>query len=220
MRVSFGLGRRAVRVISNSKVGLAMHSLKALAIGCAIESRPRPARDGEYGEQDVRDEHRSLECVFAAGIRENRSREAVARLESRLNKVSNRRQAIAALQTLDKFRLALLRDALNLNGNNISGNFAFVNSGEMDWVDPVIAARMTHDLGNGRSITAMGNVGGFDTASDFSWRVLLTYDIDGKFLGFDTTPPSATRRSACSRRAPAMATAASTWWCCTAPSPS
>jgi hypothetical protein len=90
----------------------------------------------------------------------------------------------------------------------------------MGWVDPVIAAGMTHDLGNGRSITAMGNVGGFDTASDFGWRVLLTYDIDGKFLGFDTTPSSAARRSApCSRRAPAMATAASTW-CCTAPSPS
>jgi len=50
------LDRGAARfeVISNSKVALAMHSLKALAIGCAIESRLRPTRDGEYGEQDVR----------------------------------------------------------------------------------------------------------------------------------------------------------------------
>ena len=111
----------------------------------------------------------------------------VARLENRLEKVGNRGQAVAALQALDKFRLALLRDALNLDNKDISGNFAFVNSGEMDWVDPVIALRAKHDFGNGRSITAMGDVGGFDTASDFSWQVLLTYDIDGKFLGFDTT---------------------------------
>lgn len=94
---------------------------------------------------------------------------------------------ISALNALDKFRLALLQDALNLNGKDISGNFAFVNSGEMDWVDPVVAVRMTHAFGNGRSVTAMGDVGGFNTDSDFSWQVLLTYDMDGKFLGFDTT---------------------------------
>jgi hypothetical protein len=193
----------------------------AQGLGNQLRHRVTAAtRDGEYVEQNVRDEHRSLECVFAVGIRENRSREAVAVSRTGSTRSAIGVHAIAALQTLDKFRLALLRDALNLNGNNISGNFVFVNSGEMGWVDPVIAAGMTHDLGNGRSITAMGNVGGFDTASDFSWRVLLTYDIDGKFLGFDTTPSSATGRSApCSRRAPAMATAASTW-CCMAPSPS
>jgi hypothetical protein len=125
--------------------------------------------------------------VFAVGIRENRSREAVAVSRTGSTRSAIGVHAIAALQTLDKFRLALLRDALNLNGKDISGNFAFVDSGEMDWVDPVIALRAKHDFGNGRSITAMGDVGGFDTASDFSWQVLLTYDIDGKLFGFDTT---------------------------------
>lgn len=111
----------------------------------------------------------------------------VTRLENRLQRAGRRGKVISALNALDKFRLALLQDALNLNGKDISGNFAFVNSGEMDWVDPVVAVRMTHAFGNGRSVTAMGDVGGFNADSDFSWQVLLTYDMDGKFLGFDTT---------------------------------
>ena len=135
-------------------------------------------------------------------------------------RVGKRGQSDRALQALDKFRLALLQDALNLNGKDISGNFAFVNTGEMDWVDPVIAVRMTHGFGNGRSITAMGDVGGFNTDRDFSWQVLLTYDWTANSSVSIRRPPSATRRSgSCSRKPPAMARAASTS-CCTAPSPS
>jgi len=66
----------------------------------------------------------------------------VARLQKRLNKVGNRGQKIAALNALDRFRVALLNDALNLDNKDISGNFASIKSGNMDWVDPVIAMRM------------------------------------------------------------------------------
>lgn len=68
-----------------------------------------------------------------------------------------------------------------------SRNLAFANSGVMEWVDPLIAMRTKHAFGNGQSLTALGDVGGFDTDSDFSWQVVITYDMDGTFLGFDTT---------------------------------
>lgn len=68
-----------------------------------------------------------------------------------------------------------------------SRDLAFANTGVMEWVDPLIAMRTTHAFGDGQSFTAMGDVGGFNTDSDFSWQVVLTYDRDGTFLGFDTT---------------------------------
>ena len=57
----------------------------------------------------------------------------------------------------------------------------------MEWVDPLIAMRTIHAFGDGQSFTAMGDVGGFDAGSDFSWQAIVTYDWDGTFLGFDTT---------------------------------
>ena len=111
----------------------------------------------------------------------------VARLAGRLNRVGNRGQKIAALQAFDRFRLALLNDALNLNSKDISGNFVSVDSGNMDWVDPVIAMRMTHSFGKGRSITAMGDFGGFNVHDGLSSQAMLTYDCDGTLFGFQST---------------------------------
>ena len=48
----------------------------------------------------------------------------VARLEKKLKSVDNRAEAIAALEAFDKFRAALLRNAVNLDGKDIQGNFA------------------------------------------------------------------------------------------------
>jgi hypothetical protein len=110
----------------------------------------------------------------------------LASLENRLNRVDKRGEAIAAIEALEKFRLALLERALALDGKEFNDNFAFVNTGNMDWVDGVIALRLTHALGNGKSVTAMGDVGGFQS-DDFSWQVILTYDWDGTLFGYDTT---------------------------------
>jgi len=65
-------------------------------------------------------------------------------------------------------------------------HLAFARTGLVQWVDPTVAGRVKHELGNGQSVTAMGDVGGFDN-NDFSWQTIVTYDWDGKFLGFDTT---------------------------------
>lgn len=65
-------------------------------------------------------------------------------------------------------------------------HLAFARTGLVQWVDPTVAGRVKHEFGNGQSLTAMGDVGGFDN-NDFSWQTIVTYDWDGKFLGFDTT---------------------------------
>lgn len=111
----------------------------------------------------------------------------VARLENRLKNVDNRGEAIAALEALDKFRLALLKKALNLGSNQFNDKLAFVNSGNINWVDPVIALRMTHNFGKGKSITAMGDFGGFNVEDGLSWQVVLTYDYEGTLFGYETT---------------------------------
>ncbi|MGH6734994.1 MAG: hypothetical protein ACRECX_02785 [Methyloceanibacter sp.] len=110
----------------------------------------------------------------------------VARLENRLKRVDRRGEVIGALEELEKLRVAFLKARIALADKDFSGNFAFANSGLIEWVDPVVAMRMTHEIGNGRSFTAMGDVGGFQ-ADDFSWQVVLTFDCDGKLFGYDTT---------------------------------
>jgi hypothetical protein len=111
----------------------------------------------------------------------------VARLEKKLKSVDNRGEAIAALEAFDKFRAALLQNAINLDGRDIRGDFAFVETGNMEWIDPVVALRMTHELGNGRSVTALGDFGGFNVDDGLSWQAVLAYNYDGTLFGFDTT---------------------------------
>lgn len=46
------------------------------------------------------------------------------------------------------------------------------------WVDPVVGARASADLGSGWSTTLMGDIGGFGAGSDFSWQALGTVNYD------------------------------------------
>ncbi len=110
----------------------------------------------------------------------------VRRLEKRLKKVDERGRALSALDAIDDLRLGLLQAELNLADGDIRGDFATVSSGNMDYIDPVIGVRLNHDLGNGRSITAMGDFGGFNIDDGLSWQALLTYDCEGTLFGFDT----------------------------------
>lgn len=112
---------------------------------------------------------------------------AIARLERRLKKVDARGDAIAALRALEKLELELLQAALNLDNKEFNGEFAFIGTDNMDWVDPVIALRLVHDLGNGRSITAMGDFGGFNINEGLSWQAVLTFDCEGTLFGYQTT---------------------------------
>jgi len=119
---------------------------------------------------------------------EDKGRERrVAQLEKRLERVDDRGEALAALQAVERLRLELLRVALRLDGDEFNDQFAFINSGTMDWVDPTIAMRFQHHLGNGHSITATGDFGGFNIDDGMSSQMQLTYDIDGELWGFQTT---------------------------------
>jgi hypothetical protein len=109
-----------------------------------------------------------------------------ARLKNRLNKVGKRSQVVGALEKLEQFRIKLLQSIIGLDGATVSRDFVTANSGVLEWVDPVIATRMTHELGNGQSFTAMGDVGGFQS-DDLSWQVVLTFDCEGTLFGFETT---------------------------------
>ena len=112
---------------------------------------------------------------------------AVARLERQLNRVDKRGGAIAALEALERLQLELLQTALNLNGKEFNNQFALLNSGNMDWVNPVIALRMRHEFSKGHSITAMGDFGGFNVEDGLSSQAVLTYDCEGTLFGFETT---------------------------------
>lgn len=119
---------------------------------------------------------------------EDKGREkAVKRLERQLKRVDRRGDATAALEALERLELELLQAALSLNGAEFNDQFAFINTGNMGWVDPVIALRLKHDFGNGRSISAMGDFGGFNVDDGLSWQAVLMYDCEGTLLGFETT---------------------------------
>lgn len=118
---------------------------------------------------------------------DKRHERRVKRLENRLKRVDDRGEAIAALEAVEALRLELLRAALRVNGNEFNDQFAFVDGGSLDWVDPTIAVRFQHHFGSGHSITATGDFGGFNIDDSLSSQMQLTYNIDGTLWGFQTT---------------------------------
>lgn len=70
--------------------------------------------------------------------------------------------------------------AIDLSGIGFqrSGSRAFSRSGTLDWVDPVVGARIRHRTASGATLTLTGDVGGFGAGSDFSWQAVGTYGWD------------------------------------------
>lgn len=60
----------------------------------------------------------------------------------------------------------------------LSGSFAIARSGTVDWVDPVVGARLRHRFAPGHELTVRGDVGGFGAGSQFSWNALAAYNWD------------------------------------------
>jgi hypothetical protein len=70
---------------------------------------------------------------------------------------------------------------------------AAARSGQVDWVDPIVGARLGYGVAPGQSVLLRGDIGGFGVGSEFSWQVLATYNakicdlngyaIDG-FVGY------------------------------------
>lgn len=110
----------------------------------------------------------------------------VARLERRLARVDDRGEALAALEAVERLRFELLRAELRLSDSEFNEQFAIIGTGNVDWVDPTIAMRLQHHFGNGHSVTATGDFGGFNIDDNLSSQMQLTYDIDGMIWGFQT----------------------------------
>ena len=59
-----------------------------------------------------------------------------------------------------------------------SRRVAIARSGDLEWVDPVVGARIGHQIAPGRQLTLLGDVGGFGAGSEFSWQAVATYGFD------------------------------------------
>jgi hypothetical protein len=51
-------------------------------------------------------------------------------------------------------------------------------SGNVSWVDPVVGARLRHQIAPGWNLVVSGDVGGFDVGSKFSWQAIGALDFD------------------------------------------
>ena len=60
----------------------------------------------------------------------------------------------------------------------MTGKRAIARSGSVDWVDPVVGARLRHRLAPGQEFIVRGDVGGFDAGSQFSWNAVAAYSWD------------------------------------------
>jgi hypothetical protein len=59
-----------------------------------------------------------------------------------------------------------------------SGSLAVARSGTINWVDPFVGLRVRHQLTPGHELQFLGDVGGFDAGSDFSWQLFGGYSFD------------------------------------------
>jgi len=62
---------------------------------------------------------------------------------------------------------------LNLNAGLLPAASVSRSAG---WADPLLAGRYQRDLGNGFSLTAYGDVGGFGVGAHVDWQVIGTVD--------------------------------------------
>jgi hypothetical protein len=71
-----------------------------------------------------------------------------------------------------------LSHAVNVGDLSFSGGRAFARGGEVDWVDPIIGARLRSQFAPGQQVLLRADVGGFDVGSEFEWNVLGAYSFD------------------------------------------
>lgn len=60
----------------------------------------------------------------------------------------------------------------------LAGGLAFARSGSVDWLDPVIGARVRYAVAPGHELFLRGDVGGFGVGSTFSWQAVGGYGFD------------------------------------------
>jgi len=73
---------------------------------------------------------------------------------------------------------------LDVGDLEIAGGRAFARSGSVDWLDPVIGARVRYAVAPGHELFLRGDIGGFGVGSDFSWQAIGGYGFDfGNYSG-------------------------------------
>ena len=60
----------------------------------------------------------------------------------------------------------------------LRGTRAVAASGSVDWLDPVIGARVRYAIAPGHELSLRGDIGGFGVGSDFSWQAIGAYGFD------------------------------------------
>jgi hypothetical protein len=68
--------------------------------------------------------------------------------------------------------------AVDIGDLQIGGGRAFARSGSVDWLDPVIGARMRYTVAPGHELLLRGDIGGFGVGSDFSWQAIGAYGFE------------------------------------------
>ncbi|MCP4385278.1 MAG: hypothetical protein GY798_28355 [Hyphomicrobiales bacterium] len=88
-------------------------------------------------------------------------------------------------QSETKFKL---NPKLNLKrlGLTKEGNFAVSKTGELDWIDPVIGARVRKEFDGAGALTFLGDIGGFGVGSEFTWQAFAGYS-GNLYVGPTTT---------------------------------
>jgi len=64
-----------------------------------------------------------------------------------------------------------------------SRRVAIAKSNDLEWVDPVIGARIRHQIAPGKELSLVGDVGGFGAGSEFSWQAVGVYSFQTTCLG-------------------------------------
>src|SRR5215212_8426280 len=67
---------------------------------------------------------------------------------------------------------------LDIVGLEVAGSRAFARSGSVNWLDPLIGARVRYAVAPGHELFLRGDIGGFGAGSDFSWQAIAAYGFD------------------------------------------
>jgi hypothetical protein len=66
----------------------------------------------------------------------------------------------------------------------LAGARTFARSGSVDWLDPLIGARVRYTVAPGHELWLRGDIGGFGVGSDFSWQAIGAYGFElGTYQG-------------------------------------
>ena len=61
---------------------------------------------------------------------------------------------------------------------------AIARSGSLDWIDPLVGARLRHQFGPNQEMWVRGDVGGFNLQNNFEWQAVGVYSYAWQFTGY------------------------------------